>query len=228
MKNKLFITLALSFLFSCSDYSDDETLYSYCIIGNQCHDGPFTISSCSGQVSNSCSNSGPIVTDNNETFSKVYTNVVDENGDPYVGTLDFSYSDYFVLDDNGDIGIKFGSLSSFGTGIWEAKVTDNKLSLKLGTPYDSKLLEYLEYFQEARLFVPIPPFYTQDRKKQLLCKYEWSDESSFEVSIADFIYVDRDVPYYEEDGFSIQELKKGWNQAGWKDNTKCYVTDVTE
>jgi uncharacterized protein (TIGR02145 family) len=48
--------LAITFTFSCYlDNSSDDTSYDYCITAdNKCLTGPFTASTCSGQVSNTC------------------------------------------------------------------------------------------------------------------------------------------------------------------------------
>jgi len=52
------ISLALAFTFGCSGGDDGGTTeqsYNYCIIaGNTCLTGPFTASTCTGQLSNSC------------------------------------------------------------------------------------------------------------------------------------------------------------------------------
>jgi len=52
------ILLALALTFSCSSGGgSSEQSYSYCIIaGNTCLTGPFTASTCTGQLSNSCPN----------------------------------------------------------------------------------------------------------------------------------------------------------------------------
>jgi len=54
------LTLALTFAFSCSggdNGGSTEQSYSYCITANGCLTGPFTASTCTGQLSNSCPNS---------------------------------------------------------------------------------------------------------------------------------------------------------------------------
>ncbi|MDR2594328.1 MAG: hypothetical protein LBC87_06125 [Fibromonadaceae bacterium] len=51
------ILLALGFVFSCSTGSGGEQSYEYCIMANNtCLIGPFTASTCTGQLSNSCPN----------------------------------------------------------------------------------------------------------------------------------------------------------------------------
>jgi len=61
------ILLALAFTFGCS--SDDgggnssggsEQSYNYCITADGCLPGPFTASTCNGQLSNGCPNSGDL------------------------------------------------------------------------------------------------------------------------------------------------------------------------
>jgi len=54
------VSLALVFTFSCSGGDNgNEQSYNYCITAdNTCLVGPFTISACNGQVSNSCPNGG--------------------------------------------------------------------------------------------------------------------------------------------------------------------------
>jgi len=53
------ISLALGFVFSCSDddSGSSEQSYNYCITTNGCLTGPFTASTCTGQLSNSCPSS---------------------------------------------------------------------------------------------------------------------------------------------------------------------------
>jgi len=51
--------IALAFTFGCSSGGDGsgEQSYNYCVTaGNTCHTGPFTASTCTGQLSNSCPN----------------------------------------------------------------------------------------------------------------------------------------------------------------------------
>jgi len=55
--------LAITFTFSCSGDDSGEQSYDYCVrADNTCLAGPFTASTCNGQLSNSCPNgSNPIV-----------------------------------------------------------------------------------------------------------------------------------------------------------------------
>jgi len=48
------LALAIAFNFSCSENKDDR--FDYCITADGCLKGPFTASTCNGQLSNSCPN----------------------------------------------------------------------------------------------------------------------------------------------------------------------------
>jgi len=67
------VGIALAFTLSCSDDDDrSEPSYDYCITAdNNCLTGPFTASTCQGQLSNSCPNgSNPSSSSSNSTTGK--------------------------------------------------------------------------------------------------------------------------------------------------------------
>jgi len=73
-------SLALAFTFGCSsdDSGPTEQSYSYCITADGCLPGPFTTSTCRGQLSNGCPNgSSPSVGGSFNENSQIY------NGDSY-------------------------------------------------------------------------------------------------------------------------------------------------
>jgi len=96
MKSKLFflstatLVLATALTFSCSggdDGGSGEQTYKYCIADNQCLEGPFTASTCTGQLSNSCpggsSSSNPV---GGSSSSSDGSNNIGSDGEGYYTT----------------------------------------------------------------------------------------------------------------------------------------------
>jgi len=166
------------------------------------------------------------------TFSKTYTNVINnENGLPNTGNYDFSY--LHLNKPN----MKAPS-NTFGDGTWEAIVTDNTLSLKLGTPYDEYMNnEYVSNFVEDGInvsdtqakFFMIEGFMTSDGRHRLEYKRGGSKDK-----YVMFAYADRDVNVTGVEKDEYQEttwncnFKKGWNTMIFTevgtDNSEIEVT----
>ncbi|MDR2594327.1 MAG: hypothetical protein LBC87_06120 [Fibromonadaceae bacterium] len=149
--------LALVFTFSCSSNDSGEQSYNYCVMAdNACLVGPFTASTCSSQLSNSCPDgSTPIVGGSSSSGGGGKGVPFNPNSQIYN-----NYCDYFFDDDDdndtitcytGDAYTGSGDIildNFFGYPLIVGRVTNGIVHLELPTIPDEHLGDFLGFLED--------------------------------------------------------------------------------